>query len=163
MEMQAREAVERREYDRRTGAAFLSLVAATNVIPWMELLLGETATSELLAPSEIRIAIGTTVFALLLLLGVWLSGRYSAIPEKPWIRRPRRAGLQLSIAASAGNLVLAGIIRFLGSNRMYGFPEELAVFATVWYVAVLPTGIAAALALGRAGRMPGRRKPPESL
>ena len=160
---QAREVVERRQYDRRTGAAFLSLVAATNVIPWMELLLGETATSELLAPSEIRIAVGTSLLALLLLLGAWLSGRYNEIPAKPWIGRPRRAGLQLSIAASAGNLVLAGIIRFIGSTRMYGFPAELALFAAVWYLLVLPAGVAAAFALGRAGRMPGRRKPPESL
>ena len=163
MDAKASEIVQRRQYDRRTGAAFLSLVAATNVIPWMELLLGETSTSELLAPSEIRIAVGTCVLALLLLLGAWLSGRYNEIPEKPWIGRPRRAGLQFSIAASAGNLLLAGLIRFLGSSRMYGYPAELALFAAVWYLVVLPVGIVAAFALGRAGRMPGRRKPPESL
>src|SRR5262245_48024163 len=153
-----REQVERRQYDRRTGAAFLSLVAATNVLPWMELLLGETATFEPLAPSEIRAAIGTCVLALALLLGAWFSGRYRAIPETPWIGRPRRAGLQLSIAAAAANLLLAGVLRFLGGSSLYGMPASLAIFCTAWYVVVLPTEVAAGLALGRAGRMPGRRK-----
>jgi hypothetical protein len=61
------------QHDRRTGVAFLSLVAATNVIPWMELLLGQTADAEPLAPSEIRIAIGTCVLALASLLCAWFS------------------------------------------------------------------------------------------
>jgi hypothetical protein len=163
MEAQPGEMVNRKRYDRRTGAAFLCLVAGTNVIPWMELLLGETSTSELLAPSEVRIAVGTSVLALFLLLGTWLSGRYNTIPEKPWIRRPRRAGLQFSIAAAAGNLLLAGIVRFLGSCILYEFPAELALFAAAWYLVVLPLGVLAAFSLGRAGRLPGRRKTPDSL
>jgi len=163
METHSREIVQRRQYDRRTGAAFLCLIAGTNVIPWMELLLGETSTSELLAPSEVRIAVGTCVLASLLLIGTWLSGRYSAIPEKPWIRRPRRAGLQFSIAAAAGNLLLGGIVRFLGSGALHGFPAALALFAAAWYLIVLPLGVLAAFSLGRAGRAPGRRKEPDSL
>ena len=74
-----------RQHDCRTGIAFLSLVAATNVIPWMELLLEKTATAELLAPSEIRIAIGTCFLAVVLLLGSWFSGRRNPVPEKAWI------------------------------------------------------------------------------
>src|SRR6266536_2754380 len=93
---------ERRRYDRRTGVAFLSLVAATNVIPWMELLLGETATSEVLAPAEIRVALGTCFLTLILLLAAWFSGRRGPVPERAWIRDPRRAGLRFSIAAAAG-------------------------------------------------------------
>ena len=50
----------RRQFERRTGVALLSLVAATNVIPWMELLLEQTAAEEPLAPSQIRAAIGTS-------------------------------------------------------------------------------------------------------
>jgi hypothetical protein len=149
---------ERRSYDRRTGAALLCLVAATNVIPWMELLLGQTTTAELLTPSEIRISLGTCVLALLILLGAWLSGRRNPIPARPWIRRPRTAGLCFSIAAAVGNLALAGAIRWLGSRRAYGLPAELSVFAGVWYLVILPLQAIAGFSLGRAGRMPGRRR-----
>jgi hypothetical protein len=152
------EHMQRRQYDRRTGVAFLSLVAATNVLPWMELLLGETATFEPVAASEIRVAVGTCLLALLLLLGAWFSGRYRTIPDSPRIRNPRRAGLRLSIAAATANLVLAGAIRFLGESSLYGLPASLAVFSAAWYLIVLPLEIAAGVSLGRAGRMPGRRK-----
>jgi hypothetical protein len=149
---------DRRQHDRRTGVAFLSLVAATNVIPWMELLLGETATAELVAPSEIRVAIGTCFLALLLLLGAWLSGRRNPIPEKAWIREPRRAGLRFSIAAAAGNLILAGVIQWFGKRHALELPAELPIFAGAWYLMILPTSLVAGFSLGRAGRMPGRRQ-----
>ncbi len=145
---------ERRRYDRRTGVAFLSLIAATNVIPWMEHLLGQTAAADPLAPSEIRIAIGSCLLALLILLVAWFSGRRKAIPPKPWIRNPRRAGLQLSIAAAAGNLALAALVLRLDAMRS---PAELPLFAAGWYLVILPLEVAAGLALGRAGQMPGRR------
>jgi hypothetical protein len=149
---------DRRQHDRRTGIAFLSLVAATNVIPWMELLLRETATEELLAPSEIRIAIGTCFLAFVLLLGSWFSGRRNPVSEKAWIKEPRRAGLRLSIAAVAGNLILAGAIQWVGKRRALELPAELPIFAGAWYLIILPTSLVAGFSLGRAGRMPGRRQ-----
>jgi hypothetical protein len=148
----------RRQFDRRTGVALLSLVAATNVIPWMELLLGQTATVEVIAPSEIRVAIGTGVLALVFLLCAWFSGRRNPAPRTAWIREPRRSGLRFSLAAAAGNLVLAGVVRWLGARRSLAFPQELPVFAAVWYLVILPAGLVAAFSLGRAGRMPGRRR-----
>jgi hypothetical protein len=148
---------ERRQYDRRTGVVFLSLIAATNVIPWMELLLGETRTAEELAPSEIRVAIGTSLVALIFLLGAWFSGRRNAVPGKALIREPRRAGLQLSLAAAGGNLVLAAVIKWLGA-RHAAYPAELPIFAAAWYLVILPTELIAAFSLGRAGRSPGRRR-----
>lgn len=151
---------ERRRYDRRTGVALLSLVAATNVIPWMEMLLGETVTAELLAPSEIRVAAGTNVLALGFLLGAWLSGRRNPIPARPWIARPRTAGLWFSIAAAAVNVALAGLIRWIGARHAPGFPQELTIFVISWYLVVLPLEVAAGFSLGRAGRMPGRRREP---
>jgi hypothetical protein len=149
----------RRQYDRRTGVALLSLVAATNVIPWMELLLGETVTAGLLAPSEVRVAVGTCLLALVFLLGAWFSGRRSPLPARPWIERPRTAGLRFSIGAAAVNIALAAIIRWLGAGRAAGFPSELPIFLIGWYLVVLPLEVAAGLSLGRAGRMPGRRQP----
>jgi hypothetical protein len=148
---------ERRRYDRRTGVAFLSLVAATNVIPWMEHLLGQTAAADPLAPPEIRIAVGSCLLALLILLAAWFYGRRRPVPPKPWVRNPRRAGLLFSIAAAAGNLVLAAMVLRLGAGRS---PAELPLFAAAWYVIILPLEVAAGLALGRAGQMPGRRQPP---
>jgi hypothetical protein len=153
---------DRRRRDRRTGAALLSLVAATNVLPWMELLLGQTATAELLTPAEIRIALGTCFLALFLLLGAWISGRRSPIPARPWIRRPRTAGLRFSIAAAAGNLAIASLFRWLGSRSLFGVPESLPIFAAVWYLLILPLQILAGFHLGRACRMPGRRSGPTS-
>lgn len=152
--------IERRRYDRRTGVAFLSLVAATNVIPWMEHLLGQTATADAVAPSEIRIAIGSCILALLVLLIAWFSGRRGEIPPKPWIRNPRRAGLQYSIAAAAGNLMLAALVLQLDARRS---PAELSLLAAAWYLVVLPLEAAAGLALGRAGQMPGRRQTSQDL
>ncbi len=148
---------ERRRHDRRTGVAFLSLVAATNVIPWMEHLLGQTAAADLVAPSEIRIAVGSCFLALLVLLVAWVSGRRKAIPPNPWIRNPRRTGLLFSIAAAAGNLMLAALVLRLNTRR---FPAELPLFASAWYLVILPLEVVAGLALGRAGQMPGRRRTP---
>lgn len=145
-----------RRYERRTGVAFLSLVAATNVIPWMELLLGQTAAEEPLAPSQLRAAIGTCVLALVFLLCAWFSGRRNPASAKARITEPRRAGLRFALAAAAGNLILAGVIRWFGSRRSLDFPQELPIFAAVWYLVILPIGLVAAFSLGRAGRMPGR-------
>jgi hypothetical protein len=149
---------ERRRHDRRTGAAFLSLVAATNVIPWMEALLGGTAGTEALAPSEIRIAVGTTFVSLVLLLGVWIYGRRTAIPVRPWIQRPRTAGLRLSIAAAAGNLALAGAVRWLEARNVQILSSALPLFAAIWYLVILPAQLVAAFSLGRTALMPGRRR-----
>jgi len=146
------------QYDRRTGVAFLSLVAATNVIPWMELLLGQTAAEEPLAPSEVRLAIGTCVLTLVFLLCAWFSGRRNPAAEKAWITEPRRSGLRFALAAAAGNLILAGAIRWLGLRRSLDIPRELPIFAGVWYLVILPIGLVAAFSLGRAGRMPGRKQ-----
>ena len=131
------------------------------MIPWMELLLGETATLELLAPSEIRVAVGTCVLALVFLLGAWFSGRYRPIPERPRIERPRTAGLRFSVAAAGINIALAGVLRWLAAGHSAGFPAELPILVIGWYLVVLPLEVAAGVSLGRAGRMPGRRKEPE--
>jgi len=126
----------------------------------MELLLGQTATAELLTPAEIRIALGTCLLAMFLLLGAWISGRRNPIPAEPWIARPRTAGLRFSIAAAAGNLAIAGVFRWLGSRNLFGVPESLPIFAAVWYLLILPLQILAGFHLGRACRMPGRRGEP---
>ena len=147
---------DRRRYDRRTGVAFLSLIAATNVVPWMELLLGETAAAEPLASSEVGVALGTCVLALLLLLGAWFVGRRAKIPESPRIRQPRTAGLRFAIAAAAANLILAAAIRSVGVRPAAGV-AGLPIFTAIWYLVILPLEIASGFALGRAGRMPGRR------
>ena len=149
---------ERRQYDRRTGVAMLSLVAATNVVPWMELLLGGTATAALLAPSEIRVAVGSCFLAVLLLLLTWFFGRRGPMPQRPRLERPRRVGTQLAVCAAGANLALAGAVLWLGAHRPIGVVAELPVFAALWYLVILPAEVFAAFALGRSGQDPGRRQ-----
>jgi hypothetical protein len=64
--------------------------------------------------------------------------------------------LRFALAAAAGNLILAGAIRWLGARRSLDIPKELPIFAGVWYLVILPIALVAGFSLGRAGRMPGR-------
>jgi hypothetical protein len=67
-----------------------------------------------------------------------------------------------ALAASAGNLILAGVIRWFGSRRSLDFPQELPIFAAVWYLVILPIGLVAGFSLGRAGRIPRRPREGDS-
>jgi hypothetical protein len=67
--------------------------------------------------------------------------------------------LRFSIAAAAGNLILAGAMQWLGKRRVLELPAELPIFASAWYLLILPASLVAGLSLGRAGRLPSRRKP----
>ena len=138
-------------YMRRTGVAFLSLVLATNCLPWMELVTGRSITSEVVsAPSEYGVPAATCFLAALLVIGAWLSGRRLPVPLNPRIPRPRDAGLVLAVVCAAINIALAGTLRWLGSRHALSLGTEIWLFAVVWYLVVLPTQVVAGFCKGRA-------------
>lgn len=139
-------------YVRRTGVAFLSLAVLTSCIPWMELVGGQSMTSELVLPGESRVAFGTCFLAGLLVIVAWFSGRRRPVPANPRIARPRDLGLQLAVISSVLNLALAGVIRWLGPRQSLELPAELWLFAVVWYLLILPMQVLAAFCKGRASK-----------
>jgi hypothetical protein len=147
-------------YMRRTGVAFLSLVMATNCVPWMELVTGRSATADLTGgPSGFIVAVVTCFLAALLVIVAWLSGRRRSVPPNPRIARPRDAGLVFAILASALNLALAGAIRWLGENESISFQAEFVLFAGTWYLLSLPLQLFAGFYKGRAS-IPAPRPAP---
>lgn len=138
-------------YTRRTGVAFLSLVMATNCVPWMELVAGRSATADLvIGPSDFITAVVTCFLAALLVIVTWVSGRRLPVPSSPRIARPRDVGLILAILASALNIALAGAIRWLGMKESIGFEKEFILFAGTWYLLILPIELFAGFYKGRA-------------
>jgi len=138
-------------YIRRTGVAFLSLVMATNCLPWMELVTGRSITSELVSgPSEYGVPAATCFLAAVLVISAWLSGRRLPVPAQPRIRRPRDAGLVLAIVCAAINIALAGTLRWLGAHQALNLGTEIWMFALVWYLVVLPLQVVAGFCKGRA-------------
>ena len=139
------------QHDRRTGVAFLSLVAATNVIPWMELLLGQTAAAEPVAPSEVRIAVAK---------------RSRAESRLAWCAYlggdKRAAAAKFAALAKSGADSPEGDEASFMAARSLDIPLELPIFAGVWYLVILPIGLVAGFSLGRAGRIPGRPREGDS-
>lgn len=136
----------------RTGAAFLSLVAASNFLPWMELVGGKTATAELVSPAEYAMGFGSCLLAATGILLAWIAGHRRPPSERLQITRPRLLGLRLSISAATLNLLLAGLIFILGVNSSLGAMMELQVFAVVWFLLILPMEVLAAFSKGLASQ-----------
>lgn len=138
-------------HTRRTGLALLSLLVATNTLPWMEFVSGRSRTAELVSSrSEFAVAIGTCALAALLVLGAWLSGRRLPVPATPRISRPRAVGLKLAVLCAAINIILAGLIRWQGARHVLSLQSELWLFSVVWYLLLMPTQVVAAFCQGRA-------------
>lgn len=143
---------ETRLQTRRSGMTLLALVVTSNFVPWMELLVGTSATAELVNPTEYRVAVGSGFLAAVLILSAWLIGRRRPEPAAPRIARPRRTGLRLAALAVASNLLLTGAIHWLGTNPRFDPSTELAVFAAIWYLVMLPLEAVAAYCKGRASK-----------
>ena len=137
-------------FAQRTGLIFLVLVVATNFIPWMELLAGETATAEFAVPAEFFVAFGACLLAPVAVFGAWLSGRRTLVPANPRVARPRLLGLRLAILSAMLNLALATVIMAIGVNWPIGPIGEMELFGAVWFLLVLPTQVLAGFCKGRA-------------
>ena len=142
---------------RRTGIAFLSLALATNLIPWMELLTGESAAEDLISPGDFLLPVGLCLLAAILVFAAWMSGRHRAIPEKPRFARPRILALRLQIVSMILNLSFAAWIMTRGANLLAVSERELILLAVAWVLLALPLQIAAAFIQGRVSQEAERR------
>jgi hypothetical protein len=133
---------------RRTGLAFLSLIVATNFVPWMELAEAGIDSSLPPSPAESSLVIASCLLAAGLLTAAWLCGR--RLPVTPGWRSldPRDAGLLLAVLSALANLALAAILHRKAAGSSFG--GGLKWFGPVWYGLVLPTEIGAAFFKGRA-------------
>jgi len=137
---------------RRTGAVVLGLVLATNGATWVQF----AATFEAMAdePADLlaalSLAVGACLLATTAMIATWLSARRLSVPPAPRIRRPRDLALGLAIGAAAANLLLAGLVHWLGVIRSVDLQVLAWSFGAVWLLAVLPTQTLAAFCKGRA-------------
>ena len=148
---------ERRRHERRTGVIFLVLVAATNVVVWMEPVAHSRVAGETLAETEFNVALASCLLAAGLVLGAWLLGRHSRGADRPAISRARLLGLRLSLLSAILNLALVGMILFFFFPSLTGPVSERPLLAFVWYLILLPLQAAAGYAMGRGSQAGGRR------
>jgi len=140
---------------RRSGAIFLALVSATNVVVWLEPIARSRVAGDLASSSEIRVGLLSCLLAVGLDMTAWVFGRRPRAhgPENP---KARRYGLQLSILSAALNLGLAAAILFRAPH-FTGPGALLTMVAAVWYLVLLPLQIAAAYWSGRGTLLERRR------
>lgn len=149
--------------ERRTGVAFLSLILATNLVPWMQL--AEQATDSMRPPSpgESALVAASCFLAASLVIVAWLLGRRLPPERGPHIARPRDAGLALAVLVAVLNLTLAAVIHWRASGGSVSFHEELRWFTVAWCALVLPAQAAAGFCKGRASiPVPGEALPARS-
>jgi len=142
--------------ERRTGVAFLSLVIATNFVPWIQLAERATDSTQSPPPGETVLAIASCFLAASVVIAAWLLGRRLPPGRGPHVARPRNAGLALAVLVASLNLTFAAVIHWRTAGASVSFHEELKWFGVVWFALVLPAQAAAGYCKGRASiRMPG--------
>jgi hypothetical protein len=134
---------------QRTGWVILVLLAATNFLPWMEPLIGETLSADLVAPASLQTSIGACLLGAALVAIAWLAGRHATSPLPPAVARPRLFGFRLALAAAAVNILIGSALASFGSDLAVG-PVRLGLAGgIVWFIAVLPAEVLAAYLTGR--------------
>ena len=150
---------ERRRFDRRTGLVLLALAIVSNLLPWMELATGQTATFETVGFRELAPGLGLCGLAALLVVAAWIAGRRPPVPARQRLTEPRRSGLQGILATCIVNALLTAVILYLRTREAGGPVGEFGLFSFLWCLVALPLQVAAAFALGRASvGLPGRRR-----
>ena len=136
--------------ERRTGVAFLSLVIATNFVPWIQLAERATDSTQSPPPGETVLAIASCFLGAGIVIAAWLLGRRLSPERGPHVARPRDAGLALAVLVASLNLALAAVIHWRTTGTSVSFHEELRWFGVVWFALVLPAQAAAGYCKGRA-------------
>jgi hypothetical protein len=134
---------------QRTGWVILVLMAATNFLPWMEPLIGETLEADLVEPGSLRTSIGACILGAALVAITWLAGRHATSPLPRSIGRPRLLGFRLALASAGVNILIGCALASNGSGAPLGPLRLGLVVGIVWFVTVLPVEVAAAYLTGR--------------
>jgi hypothetical protein len=134
---------------QRTGWVILVLLAATNFLPWMEPLIGETLSADLVEPASLQTSIGACLLGAALVAIAWLAGRHATAPLPRPVARPRLFGFRLALAAAAVNILIGLALASFGSDLAVG-PMRLGLAGgVIWFLAVLPAEVLAAYLTGR--------------
>ncbi|HEY3171808.1 MAG TPA: hypothetical protein VGK86_04440, partial [Thermoanaerobaculia bacterium] len=139
---------------QRTGWVILVLMTATNFLPWMEPLMGETLSFELVAPARVRMSMGACLVGATLVASTWLAGRHATSALPRWVNRPRLLGFRLALASGAINVILGSAVAAFGSRTSIGGAPLGLLVGVLWFALVLPTEVVASYLTGRgsAGR-----------
>jgi hypothetical protein len=134
---------------QRTGWVILVLMTATNFLPWMEPLIGETLSFDLVAPARVRMSMGACLMGAALVAFTWLAGRHvtSALPRR--VKRPRLLGFRLALASGAINVLLGSAVATFGSHASIGAARLGVLVGVVWFALVLPAEVVSSYLTGR--------------
>jgi hypothetical protein len=144
---------------QRTGWVILVLMVATNFLPWMEPLVRETLSPDLVAAPRLRLSMGACLLGGALVAMTWLAGRHSSSPLPKALSRPRPTGFRLALACAAVNILSGIAVAQLASTpRAGGWTLDVLV-GIVWFVVVLPGEVLASYLTGRGSV---RRPAPEA-
>ncbi len=125
---------------QRTGWVVLVLMAATNFLPWMEPLVGETLSIDIVAPARVRMSMGACLVGAALVAFTWLAGR-NATSAQPRVKRPRLLGFRLALASGAINVILGSAVAAVGSHASIGGAQLGTLVGMLWFGLVLPAEV----------------------
>jgi hypothetical protein len=134
---------------QRTGWVILVLMVATNFLPWMEPLVRETLSPELVAAPRLRLSMGACLLGGALVAMTWLAGRHATSPLPRALSRPRLTGFRIALTCAAVNILCGLIVARFAAAQAAG-PWTLDVLVgTVWFVAILPGEVLSSYLTGR--------------
>lgn len=145
---------------QRTGWVILVLLAATNFLPWMEPLIGETLSADLVPRASLQTSIGACLLGAALVAITWLAGRHATSPLPRAMVRPRLLGFRMALGAAGLNILIGSVLAYRGSETAIG-PFKLGLVGGVlWFAAILPAEVLAAYLTGRGSvrRLPATPK-----
>lgn len=134
---------------QRTGWIILVLMAATNFLPWMEPLIGQTLSEDLVAPASLRISVGACLLGAALVAFTWLAGRYATSALPRLMTRPRLVGFRIALLAAAVNILFGCALAYRGSATAIGPLRLGLVVGVVWFAGILPAEVVSAYLTGR--------------
>jgi hypothetical protein len=134
---------------QRTGWVILVLMTATNFLPWMEPLIGETLSFDLVAPARVRMSMGACLMAAALVAFTWLAGRHATSPLPRPVTRPRLLGFRIALATGAVNVMLGSAVAFFGSHTPLGGAQLGLFVGVLWFSFVLPAEVVSSYLTGR--------------
>ena len=129
---------------QRTGWVILVLMVATNFLPWMEPLVRQTLSPDLVAAQKLRLSMGACLLGGALVAMTWLAGRHARSPLPRVFSKPRLFGFQIALACAGANIALGIVVAKLGGTGSLDLLVGVA-----WFVAILPAEVLSSYLTGR--------------